>query len=47
MKGKDPNSRTLLFDLFLPPESIEYRNTDEKITQGGKIVSPNVDPYFN
>lgn len=46
MKGQDPNSRTLIFNPFLPPESTEYRNTYEKITQGGKIVMPNVDPYL-
>ena len=46
MKEKDPNSRTLIFNPFLPPESTEYKNTYEKITQGGKIVMPNVDPYL-
>ena len=46
MKGQDPNSRTLIFNPFLPPESTEYRNTYEKITQGGKIVMPNIDPYL-
>jgi len=46
MKGKNPNSRTLIFNPFLPPESTEYRNTYEKITQGGGIVMPNVDPYL-
>ena len=46
MKGQDPNSRTLIFNPFLPPESTEYRNTYERITQGGKIVMPNVDPYL-
>ncbi|MBO7127466.1 RHS repeat protein [bacterium] len=46
MKGKDPNSRTLIFNPFLPPESTEYRNTYEKITQGGGIIMPNVDPYL-
>ena len=44
MKGQDPNSRTLIFNPFLPPESTEYRNTYEKMTQGGKIVMPNIDP---
>ena len=46
MKGQDPNSRTLIFNPFLPPESTEYRNTYEKMTQGGKIVMPNIDPYL-
>ena len=46
MKGKDPNSRTLIFNPFLPPESTEYRNTYEKMTQGGGIIMPNVDPYL-
>lgn len=40
------NSRTLIFNPFLPPESTEYRNTYEKITQGGGIIMPNVDPYL-
>ena len=30
MKGQDPNSRTLIFNPCLPPESTEYRNTYEK-----------------
>jgi hypothetical protein len=46
MKGGDPNSRTLIFNPFSPPNSIEYKNTYDKITKGRRLVMPEVDPYF-